>query len=613
MFKNKKYFFLSLLVFATLLPKWIISEIYLNNSILVNTIINIEDIQYFPIVLSFSKFIFNPSYFENFYQPNLLTFPIYGVLLHFLFFKIFGIYTFFILELLLQFFFLIIFIKVIEKIFKDLSISLYICFFIFLFISLLATSLTYTNVYYLKHLYNLLNENFGTRFPRPLFTGIIYFYFFYTLFYFNKNLKKFDLRYFLLLFFLLSIFLNSFFYYFFNFSILVFFLLLKNLKINIFKFLFENKNKIILVFVSFSILCLPFIIQLYFGESDYSTRIGVIEINLDQKLHLLKYYFSNLLRFEFLFLMTTAVILHLYLKKKFLNFNEQISKLNVFFYFLLISIISPPIFFIISTKIVSIYHFIGILLFIMIFYIVISVSFIIYKKFDFEKKIKNNNLFKSTLILLIFCININVERFKTKKNIDQIKEIQNIQVFVVNNDLIDSKKKLFTNDLKVMNLWLLNNNTQLTISDGFTNSLKNREIELNFINNLKKFGITHSEFESILSLGKSKMRDDLFMRMFIYRYQANSLYTHSDIKNYTDNLKYKIKNTSPFRSQSQVIPENEKKRLVDLFNQTQLHNELYAEVIILNRSISLKNLKIRNPGYKMVYSSDAYQIYLYEK
>ena len=262
---------------------------------------------------------------------------------------------------------------------------------------------------------------------------------------------------------------------------------------------------------------------------------------------------------------------------------------------------------------VSIYHFLGILLFIMIFYLIISTSFIIYKKFNFEKKIKDKNLFKLIFIFFIFCLNINVERFSAKKNIDQIREIQNIQEFVESNDLIDSKKKLFTNDLKVMNLWLLNDNTQLTVSDGFTNSLKNREIELNFINNLKKFGTTSLEFESILSFGESKMRDDLFMRMFIYRYQANSLYTHSDIKNYTDNLKYKIKNTSPFRAQSQVIPENEKKRLVDLFNQTQLNNLLYAEVIILNKSISLKNLKIRNPDYKMVYSNDLFEIYLYEK
>ena len=610
---NKAYIFASLLVVSTLFPKWIISKIYFDNSILVDTIFNIQDIQYFPIVVSFSEFIFNPSYFEDFYQPKILTFPIYGILLHFLFFKIFGIYTFFILELILQFFFLIVFIKVINKIFNDLNFSLFICFLIFLSISTLATILTYENVNYFKHLYNLLNENFGTRFPRPLFTGIIYFYFFYKLFYFDKNIEKINLKYFFLLSFLLSVFLNSFFYYFFNFSILVFFLLLKKLRINIFKFIIENKNKIFLLLVSFLFFSFPFIIQIYFGENDYSERIGVIQIDLNQKIYLLKYYLFNLLRLEFLFLITAIITIHIYLNKYFLTFKKQIFKLNIFFYFLLISIISPLIFFIISTKIVSIYHFLGILIFSMIFYLIISICFIIYNTFNLKKKLKDNSFFKLILILIIFFLNLNVERLNKEKNFDQVKGIQNIHEFIENNNLINSNKKLFTNDLKIMNLWLLNGNKYLTISDGFTNSLKNREIELNFINNLKQFGITPSEFKSILSFGESKIRDDLFMRLFIYRYQANSLYTYSDIEDYSINMKKKIKKTSPFRAQFQILPENEKRRLLDLFKTTHLQDELRPDFVILNRFTSLSNLKIRNPNYNLIYFNDIYKIYSYSK
>ena len=53
-----------------------------------------------------------------------------------------------------------------------------------------------------------------------------------------------------------------------------------------------------------------------------------------------------------------------------------------------------------------------------------------------------------------------------------------------------------------MNLWLLNGNKQLIISDGFTNSLKNKDIEFNLVNNLKNFGISSLEFENILSLDR---------------------------------------------------------------------------------------------------------------
>ena len=94
-------------------------------------------------------------------------------------------------------------------------------------------------------------------------------------------------------------------------------------------------------------------------------------------------------------------------------------------------------------------------------------------------------------------------------------ETQKIQNYLQNQKLINTKKKLFTNDLKIMNLWLLNENNQLIVSDGFTNSLKNKDIEFNFIHSLKDFGVTNEEFKNFLSLGKSEIRNDLLLRLFI--------------------------------------------------------------------------------------------------
>ena len=94
----KEYFFLFFLVNSTILPKWIISWTYFDNSILVDTIFNIKDIQYFPIVKSFSELTFNPSYLDHLSENRLLTFPIYSVLIHALFFKIINVYSLVILE-----------------------------------------------------------------------------------------------------------------------------------------------------------------------------------------------------------------------------------------------------------------------------------------------------------------------------------------------------------------------------------------------------------------------------------------------------------------------------------------------------------------------------------
>jgi len=76
MSKRTEYYFLILLVFATILPKWIISIIYFDNSIIVNTIFNVEDIQYFPIIISVSDLIFNPSYLDSVIAEKFITFLI---------------------------------------------------------------------------------------------------------------------------------------------------------------------------------------------------------------------------------------------------------------------------------------------------------------------------------------------------------------------------------------------------------------------------------------------------------------------------------------------------------------------------------------------------------
>ena len=58
-----------------------------------------------------------------------------------------------------------------------------------------------------------------------------------------------------------------------------------------------------------------------------------------------------------------------------------------------------------------------------------------------------------------------------------------LENFLVDKNIKNTNLKLFSNDRIASNLWLLNNNSNLLISDGFTNSLKNSQIEYNYINN----------------------------------------------------------------------------------------------------------------------------------
>ncbi len=605
MFINREYFFLFLLTISTLLPKWIIAGSLFDNSIIVNTIFLIKDSHYFPLVLSLSDLTLNPSYLENLSDNKLLTFPLYSIFFHSLFFKIFHVYSFIILEFIFQFIFLIIFFKTINRIFSDTNFSLYFCFFIFFIIFCLQITLFYDQTKYLQILFDTLDQNLGSRFPRPLITGIILFYFFYILFNFKDKLEKFDLKYFVLLVFLLSVFLNSFFYYFLNFSLLLIFMFFRYKNLSFIKFLKNQKKNISIVILSFIIFTFPFLLQIYFGEIDYSKRIGVIEINFSQKLFLLKYYFLNFLRIESVLMLIFIFLIHIYINKKYDNFNDQIFKLNTIFYFVLASIISPPIFFLFSPKLISIYHFLGILIFIIIFYSIISLSFILSKNF----KIGDNYYLKIILLIFIFLFNTYIGKINSDGVNLEINELQNIQNFFQNQKLKNTNDKLFTNDRKIMNLWLLNDNKQLIISDGFTNSLKNKDIEFNLINNLKNFEISIGELKQILSFEKSEFRNDFFMRLFNYRYQANSLYTYSKIENYLKENQKMIVNTSPFRVQQQIMPEDEKKRLVLLFENIKLDKNLFSDIVIINKKISLNNFKIHNKKYNLLYSSDIYDIY----
>ena len=158
---------------------------------------------------------------------------------------------------------------------------------------------------------------------------------------------------------------------------------------------------------------------------------------------------------------------------------------------------------------------------------------------------------------------------------------------------MNSKKKLFTNDLLTMNLWVLNGNTQLIISDSFSNSLSDDEIEFNLLNSLRDFGILDEQLKELISFKKSQVRNKLFMRLFSYKYQANSLYTFLPLANYNKTDQDLIVKTSPFRVQMQIIPETEKKRIINLYKNLKINEDLLPNYVVLNVSNLPENFEIK--------------------
>ena len=606
--KKKYYLYLSFIALFTLSIKWVLpileGEINLNSLVL----FNLEDTQYFPIIYSLSEFNFAPTYIDIIDSKKIIGFPLLGALIHSVFFKFIGIYAFIFLEYIFQIIFLIILFKVILNIFEeDYKKSSYFLIYLLLANSLLGVFSIYLDSNIFKNLYHLFDNNFGTRYPRPLITGILIFLALYLILDFKKQLfKSFENIYVIKISIVLGLLLNTFFYYFVIFSFLLSIIFLTNINKNIFlKILLKRLSLFVLVFLIF---VTPFVLQNIYSEPDYSIRIGLIEISNEKRFFLITYLLKKLLSFEFFPFLLFAFLSFYYTN----NYSRKyVKKLNIFFYLIISSILSTIIFISLSPSIISVYHFADIILFSLALYFSLILFTATYEFINTKKF--SNILFSDSAIIVFFVIFLlfdglySIKEHEKKKEL--IKEADKLEIFLVDEGLNNTNLKLFTNDRIASNFWLLNGNNNLLISDGFTNSLKNSQIEYNYINSLKYFGFSEKKFKNFISFGKSEVRNNFFLRLFIYRYQANSLYTYSDKKQYTSDFHDVITNTSPFRAQNQIIPEDEKRRLLDLFTNHKVDIDLTADYIIINYSLISEYFEILNNEYTEIFSTKNYKVY----
>ena len=603
--KKPYNYYLFFITLASLSVKWILSAIHFEFNLNTFLLFNLEDTQYFPIVYSLSEFNISPSFLEDINPQKVIGFPILGIILHALFFKFVGIYSFIILEYVFQIIFLIVIFKLFVKIFEDYHKAFFFLISLLFFYALTGILSQFQVFVLFENIFSILESNLGTRFPRPLITGILVFLMIYYLLDFKDQLNKnFDKSYVIKISIILSLILNTFFYYFIIFALLIASITIKNLRKDLLsKLIFTRLIIFIFLFVFFS---LPFFLQQIYLEPDYANRIGLINIDHSQKYLLITYLLKKLFSFKFLLIFIISLALFYFLRNE-----KNYEKINFFFYLILSSIFSPIIFILLSDNIISIYHSVDIIIFTLILYISIGFFSLSYE-FIKSKKISKNILNQKTIFILvlffIFCTGI-YENNKLNKNKSFVNEIIKLENFLKNEKIYNTKLKLFTNDRYAENIWLLFKNKNILISDGFTNSLPNSKIEHILINCLKHLGFSEQNFKNFISLGKSENRNKFFMRLFIYRYQANSLHTFSNLDFYSKEYRNMIKNTSPLRAQSQIIPEDEKKRLLNMFIKHKVHPRFTPDYLIINFSTLSKNFEILNDEYNEVYSTDNYKIY----
>ncbi len=599
---NKSYVFIFILTIIFITLKYSYSLFFFGEDFFITKILlETSDIQYYPLVESLSRLDLFPSFNNYYIAKKIITFPFLSLIWHAILFKFFGYYSFIILEFVFKFLTFVI----LYKIFRKLDINT-IFSILFSFLILALPSFFYLigllNFKNLELLNQLIGNNLGNRFPRPLVTFFYLSLFLYFLICFFKDNKKHKIIYILPISIVLFFLANSFFYLFISCSLLLFILLISRLQENFFVFI---RNNILILSYSIVIILIGLLLvsfQSFYGEADYSRRVGLFEINFEQKIFLFKYFLLSLLNLEIIILIFFSFSLNFFLKKIFLQRNI-ISILNIFFYLFICSIIAPFVFVFLSSKVISLYHFFDLIIFTGAYYILLYFIILFYYKF---KSLLTNPI----LIYIFFFICCFVVFFNNRfvaVNITQRHDINIINSFLIKNNIENTSKILFTNDLRIINLWLYHKNKYLSVPEGFSNSLTDHQVEQSLFSLFRSLNIDNVGLNKFLDLKISDGRSFFSTFLFIYKYQANSLKHFSGINDYLPDQRLKILNTSPLRASSNVMPENEKSDIIKKYQS--FNNEIMndPDIIIINKNLFIT---FHSPKYLKVYDTINFSIYL---
>ena len=239
--KNKNLFYIILISFLIVSPKWIYSIIQFHNEdFLLKSLYLTSDFYYYPLISNISELDLSPLYLDiEINKLGLLSFPILNLGLISIFFKIFGHYAFLILEFICIIFVLIIFDTLFKylKFSKNLSLTYSL---ILLSTPFLFQSLNYLNFPFTEKIILNYSTFYDLRFPRPIITNLFLFYFiFISVKIYNYN--DYNKNNYLITGILSGLSLHLFFYFFIIQNIFFTFLHIIKFKKNILKFLFEKK------------------------------------------------------------------------------------------------------------------------------------------------------------------------------------------------------------------------------------------------------------------------------------------------------------------------------------------------------------------------------------
>ena len=604
---NKKNFFLFFLSILLFLTKWIFSFSLFDENLDIKIIFEsvTDGKYYYPLIKYLAELSFNNSYDPTVINLKIIPLPIAGIIFHAIFYKIFGIVSFIIIELFCIFFFLLIFKKIFTYFFSENN-SIIFSLFIFILPSLIIL-LNLENLPFIS----LLENNFYTlRVPRPMISSLYFFTFIYLMvtmymseFYIKKN--------FIYLGVILGLTLSSFYHFFFIEVIAFFLLLFIKFRRNLIKEIYKKFYLYSLLLLFFVITVTPFLINLFLHENDFTSRQCVFELDLNKKLFLIKHYLINYLRPKFLILISILTFLT-FLSNKLRITNYKI--VNIFFIIFVSCILAPILFVSLSSKSCVLYHFNNLTIvwaFILLF--ILCTVFL-----QNVVNIKINN--KSRNLLIIFFISIYA--FTSFEKINDFskdqpkntyrKEFQ--QVTSIISDAFDlSKSSLLTFDNDIM-IWSIINDIQyLNLVNGLFISKTDEMIENDLINSFKFLNLNSGDFVNFIQNKKTSWRYINFnvSDFFFYKYQANSLTTFKNSSDFDTDVILQIAKSSPLLQQQSIIPNFELSRLKNKFLNSNFNFFNEPDIIILNKNKEIfSQIKIDKTKYCNLFNGKKLTLYV---
>jgi hypothetical protein len=574
----KIIFFLTLSIFILRWSTLFYSSLESFNNLI---LFSIEDYLYFPFILNLSEFNLKPDYLNNFFVESSLPIPIYSIILHSLFYKLFGLYSFLILEIFFFFIFIYLLTKILEKFNLNFTQSILVTLLLIIFLNI---------NYFLKYFYSIpffgIENLFSYRFPRPLVSSVYFLLGFLIILDFFNNHKNKNYFFYIILGLVLALNFGSVFYNFIILSLLFFFsLLIKIYNLNFYLSLPFLKKKLVLL-ISFIFFSLPFLWIIFNSETTYLERIGVIKLDFIQKFYLLKYLFSKIISYYFLFILLVIFYLFFSLLKK-----KKLNRKTIFFFliFFLTSILSLFLFVLFSPSVTEVYHSVNLVIVSTFFTIFIFVNLIIITHinnffFDFIKK--KFKIFCTVFLLVILTLSLINNYLDKKKDIVMRNDFISLDNFFKTNS--DSKKinSLLTFNSKVQVWWMFSGKNNFYSIHSIFSSLNTNILEANFLKNLKFLNITDSDLINILKNEKKGWRyNNLYLQYFsYYKYQANSLYTFNNSQDYNSDVLSFIKSSSPLYTQQIAIPNYELERISNDYKKIQTYHLDYPDIIILEKN-----------------------------